>query len=84
MHAPVLPLKPLIEPQFGMTKQQMLDAMGKPESIEMYKKLDDSRYEFDIYIWQYKLPICLVNNKVVGWGSNYYQDHIAPEDIRIK
>jgi hypothetical protein len=82
-------IKPLIEPQFGMTKQQMLDSMGKPDSIELYKKPDDSRFEFDIYVRQYgtgpyKLPICLVKDRVVGWGKSYYEDHISPTDTRIK
>jgi hypothetical protein len=82
-------VKPYTEPQYGMTKMQMLDLLGKPDSIEIYKKSDLSRVEYYIYIRQYeptleKVPVCLINNKVAGWGKSYYEDHVSPDDIRIK
>jgi len=81
--------KPFSEPQYGMTKKQMIDLLGKPESIEIYKKSDLDRIEFYIYVrsngsTQEKVPVCLMNNKIVGWGETYYEDHISPDDTRIK
>jgi len=81
--------KPFTDPQYGMTKAQMIALLGKPESIQIYKKTDETRVEFYIYARQYqssqeKVPICLINNKIVGWGKTYYEDHIDQDDIRIK
>lgn len=82
-------VKPYVEPQFGMTKQQMLDLLGKPESIEIYKELDLTKKEFYFYVKRYqssqlKVPVCLINNKVVGWGKSYYEDHVNSDDLKIK
>ena len=38
-----------------MTKQQMIDLLGKPDSIEIYKKTDLTRVEF--YIYHQAIPI---------------------------
>ena len=81
--------KPFVEPQYGMTKPQMIDLLGKPDSIEIYKKSDETRVEFYIYVRKYgssqtKVPICLIDNKIVGWGKTYYEDHVSPDDIKIK
>ena len=81
--------KPFTEPQYGMTKLQMIDLLGKPESVEIYKKSDDSRVEYYIYVRDYgppedNVPVCVINNKVVGWGKTYYEDHVSGDDIRIK
>lgn len=86
---PVLIERPFVEPQYGMTKMAMLDLLGKPDSIEIYKKTDFSKVEFYIYHIQYqssltKVPVCLINNKVVGWGKSFYEDHVTSDDIRIK
>jgi hypothetical protein len=82
-------VKPFSEPQYGMTKSQMFDLLGKPGSVEIYKKTDLTRVEFYIYVRKYqssqeKVPVCLIDNKVVGWGKSYYEDHVSPDDIRIK
>ena len=82
-------LKPFVEPQYGMKKQQLTDLLGRPESIEIYKKPDQSRQEFYFYLRssdasQDKVPVCLIDNKVVGWGKAYYDDHVSPDDIRIR
>jgi hypothetical protein len=87
-HAPVI-VKPFVDPQYGMTKLQMIALIGKPDSIEIYKKTDQTRVEFYMYERKYqssqeRVPVCLIGNKVVGWGKTYYEDHIAPDDIRIK
>jgi hypothetical protein len=81
--------KSFVEPQYGMTRMQLVDSIGKPQSIEIYKKSDQTQVEYYIYIRQYqssqlKIPICLMDNKVVGWGKTYYEDHISADDVRIK
>ena len=81
--------KPFMEPQFGETKQQLIEMLGRPETIEIYQKPDKTRVEFYIYIRQYqssqvKVPVCVINNRVVGWGKSFYEDHISMEDTRIK
>ncbi len=88
-HTPDLVEKPFVEPQYGMTKLQMTDLLGKPDSIELYKKSNQTRVEFYIYHRQYqssreKVPVCLINQKVVGWGKTFYEDHVSQDDIRIK
>jgi hypothetical protein len=87
--APVNPVKPFDEPQYGMTRQQLVETFGKPDSLEIYQKSDKSRIEFDTYVRVYqssleKVPVCLIDNKVVGWGKTFYEDHISGDDIRIK
>jgi hypothetical protein len=81
-------VKPFVEPQYGMTKLQMLDLLGKPDSIEIYKKSDETRVEYYIYhrnpSSETKVPVCLINGKIVGWGKTYYEDHVSPDDTRIK
>ena len=81
--------KPFMEPQFGETKQQLLETLGRPEVIEVYQKPDKTRIEFYIYTRQYpssqvKVPVCVINNRVVGWGKSFYEDHVSMEDTRIK
>src|SRR5665213_1156169 len=86
-HVPIE--NPFVEPQYGMTKIQMINSIGDPDSIEIYKKSDLTQVEFYMYSRKYqssqeKVPVCLINNKVVGWGKTYYEDHVSPDDIRIK
>jgi len=88
-HAPVLVEKPFVDPQYGMTKLQLIDLVGKPETIEIYKESNQTQKEFYIYIKKYqlteeKVPVCLINNKVVGWGKTFYEDHVSLDDTRIK
>jgi hypothetical protein len=84
-----VPVKPYTEPRYGMTKLQMIDLLGKPDSIEIYKKSDQTRVEYYIYVRNYelpedKVPVCLINNRVVGWGKTYYEDHVSADDTRLK
>jgi hypothetical protein len=72
-----------------MTKLEMIDLLGKPDAIEIYKETNQTRKEFYIYHIEYqssqeKVPVCLINNKVVGWGKTFYEDHVSEDDIRIK
>jgi hypothetical protein len=82
-------IKPFVEPVYGMTKPQMIDMLGTPDTIEIYKKTDLTQVEYYFYHRDYqssrlKVPVCLVNNKVVGWGKSFYEDHVSSDDTRIK
>ena len=82
-------VKSYVEPQYGMTRMQMFDLLGKPDTIEIYKKSDKTLVEFYIYVKKYqssqlKVPVCVIDKKVVGWGKTFYEDHISTDDIRIK
>ena len=86
---PDKPVKPFDEPQYGMTKMQLVDMFGKPDSVEIYQKPDKTRIEFDTYVRVYqtsmeKVPVCLIDNKVVGWGKSFYEDHVSTDYTRIK
>jgi hypothetical protein len=88
-HLPETSVKPFVEPEYGMTKQQLIDSLGQPEAIEIYKKSDETRVEYYIYVRKYqssqlKVPICLINERVVGWGKTFYEDHVSQDDIRIR
>ena len=83
-HVPKRNLKPFVEPHYGMTKPEMLDLLGTPDSIEIYKKIDLTRVEFYMYVRRYKsyqskVPVCLINDKIVGWGKAYYEDHVSQD-----
>jgi hypothetical protein len=82
-------VRPFDEPQYGMTKRQLIDMFGKPDSLEIYQKPDKTRIEFDTYVRIFqtseeKVPVCLIDNKVVGWGKTFYEDHVSPDYVRIK
>ena len=83
-----LQLKPWVEPEYGMTKQQMFDLLGRPDSYEIYKKTDQTRVEYYFYLSNgaspEKIPVCVIDKKVVGWGKTYYEDHVSGDDVRIK
>jgi len=88
-HLPTSMQKPYSEPQYGMTKIKLWALLGQPQEIEVYKKTDLDILEFDIYIRQdqsspERIPIGLLNNKVIGWGKTFYEDHISSDDIRLK
>ncbi|MBF0512280.1 MAG: DUF3192 domain-containing protein [Candidatus Omnitrophica bacterium] len=74
---------------YGMTKMQLIDLLGGPDTLEVYKKSDETKVEFYIYAKTLKsskepMPVCLIDNKVVGWGKSYYEDHVNPTDVRIR
>lgn len=82
-------VKPFDEPQYGMSKRQLIDMFGKPDSLEIYQKPDKTRIEFFTYTRVFqtseqKVPVCLIDNKVVGWGKTFYEDHLSTDYIRIK
>ena len=82
-------VKPFVDPQYGMSKIEMFNLLGKPEKIEIYKETNSTRLEFYFYVRNYQssqesIPVCIINNKVAGWGKTFYEDHVSLDDTRIR
>ncbi len=73
---------------YGMPKQHVLEVLGPPSEKEVYQRKDQRIVEYLIYknfvSYEPKTPICFINNKLVGWGRTYYQDHLNEQDLRLK
>jgi hypothetical protein len=74
--------------QLGMKKQQVLSVLGPPPVRELYKRADRLLIEYLIYTdfqpYEESTPICFINDRVVGWGTTFYQDHVKSDDVRLK
>lgn len=85
---PMLSYQTNTELKPGLTRQQVMGLLGQPPRREVYVKSNQTMVEYLIYpnVNRYELwtPICFINNRVVGWGKNYYEDHVDSDDIRIK
>lgn len=72
----------LMELELGMSKQEVLQLMGKPYSREVFTGQNGEMFDFLLYITQYtysgaipdsdKTPICFRDGKLIGWGWNFY------------
>ena len=79
----------------GQSRQEVLEVMGMPAKREVYQLGNQSVIEFLFYRtsgwsgtdWGDKdyqfTPLAFENNKLVGWGRNYY-DNIVRASIEIK
>ena len=84
----------LMKLEVGMSKQEVIDVMGKPYNREAYTASDGSIREFLIYLTKYTdsgpipdsdtTPICFLNGKVTGWGRNFYISQKQRYEIEIK
>lgn len=74
--------------RIGMSKQQVTSVLGPPNEYERYQKPNTVIVEYLIYryfvAYEEKTPICFIDNKLMGWGSTYYLDHVSSEDKRLK
>lgn len=72
----------------GMTKKEVVSVMGPAPQRELYQKHNMVLVEYLIYPnfsrYEDVTPICFINNKVVGWGRTYYEDHVSDKDLRLK
>lgn len=84
----------LMKIEVGMSKQQVIEIMGQPYNREAYTTPDGSVLEFLIYLTKYTdsgsisdsdtTPICFLNDKVTGWGRNFYIDQKQRYEIEIQ
>ncbi|OGW98308.1 MAG: hypothetical protein A2Z81_04210 [Omnitrophica WOR_2 bacterium GWA2_45_18] len=84
----------LMKLEVSMSKEQVIDIMGQPYNREAYTTPDGSVLEFLIYLTKYTdsgsipdsdtTPICFLNDKVTGWGRNFYISQKQRYEIEIK
>lgn len=84
----------LLKLEVGMSKQEVLDIMGKPYNSEAYSIPNGEMAEFWIYLTKYTdsgsipdsdtTPLCFVNGKLTGWGRNFYISEKKRYEIDIK
>lgn len=83
----------LMKIEISMTKQEVLNIMGTPYRREAYSTPDGKVLDFLLYLTQapgYQIsdnditPVCLVNDKVTGWGRNFYEQQKQRYEIEIK
>ena len=80
----------------GMTKVQVLEAMGPAGKTEAYETKGGGAMEFLFYrtatantIYdplsdKHWTPICIIDGKLKGWGRNFYDDSIKIRKEIIK
>jgi hypothetical protein len=77
----------LLKLNLGMTKEQVINAMGDPYKTEMYQ-IDGKPIEFWLYLTEGRsirdqgisdinfTPLAFSNGTLQGWGRNYYDNEL--------
>ena len=73
----------------GMTSSKVSEVMGKPYKREFYESCEIWFYITD---WQpdgyttldEMTPLVFENDKLIGWGSRYVDEHIKKYELRIR
>jgi hypothetical protein len=63
--------------QVGMTRDEVVATMGKPQIREAYGRTEILIYRTDLLIGPQTVdftPVVLVNGKVTGWGREIYDE----------
>jgi hypothetical protein len=63
--------------QVGMTRDEVISTMGKPQIREAYGKTEFLIYRTDFPVSTGKAdftPVAIVNGKVTGWGRDFYDE----------
>jgi Protein of unknown function (DUF3192) len=61
----------------GMTRDEVIATMGKPQIREAYGKTEFLIYRTDLPVGTQTVdftPVALANGKVTGWGRNIYDE----------
>ena len=87
----------LMNVQIGQSREELLQIMGPPAKREAYQLGNNKVIEFLLYRtagWDNQYlgdtdsqftPIAIENQKVVGWGRNYYDSVVrSAVDVTIK
>lgn len=83
----------LMKLEINMTKEQVVSILGAPYAREVFPGEDDRPIEILVYLTQYtdsgsipdsdKTPVCLIDDKVIGWGRNFY-DRTLHQNIKVE
>lgn len=84
----------LLKLEMGMSKEQVLQVMGKPDLNEAYQSLYGKSVTIFFYYTQRKwsdgnttkdecTPVVFEDGKLVGWGDEFYKNKMEV-DINIK
>ena len=87
--------KAMISLSPGVTKNEVLEMMGQPRKTEFYTSEGDS-----IELWFYLTegttihnkriietnftPLVFEDERLIGWGSRYLDEHIKKYELRIR
>lgn len=69
-----------------LTKNDVLKIMGKPRNTEFYIS-EGSNIELWFYLIEGEtiyVPLLFKNDKLIGWGSRYVDEHIKKYEVRIR
>ncbi len=71
--------------QVGMTRSEVIAAMGSPDKREAYGDTEFLIYRTEIEGPEHLTltPVAIVRGKVAGWGRNYYENAIKA-DVTVK
>ena len=87
--------KAMISLSPGITKNDVVEIMGKPRKTELYISEGDNT-EFWFYLIEGTtihskrlietnfIPLVFENDKLIGWGSRYLDEHIKKYELRIR
>jgi len=87
--------KAMISLSPGITKNDVLEIMGKPRKTELYISKGDN-LEFWFYLTEGTTirnrrmietnftPLVFENGKLIGWGNRHLDEHIEKYELRIR
>lgn len=84
----------LLNLDMGMSKQQVVEVMGKPDLNEAYESLYGKSVVIYFYYTQRKwsdgnvtkdetTPVVFENGKLIGWGDEFYKNKMEV-DVNVK
>lgn len=85
----------LVNLKIGMTKNEVINLMGKPSKTEAYE-IQGKNFEFWLYLTEYEwleystprpeyTPLAFEGGFLKGWGRNYYDQALRiKQEIKIE
>jgi len=76
--------------EVGMSKEQVLDIMGKPRRTEASEKMEVLLYQTEMNYTPHntfekvETPLLFEDGKLIGWGRSFWDDHIKKYELRIR
>ncbi len=73
--------------EIGMTKDQVLSIMGKPQLREADAEMEWWSYQTRLPMYELKdsdlTPVAFEDGKVIGWGKNFWTTKEQKYDVKI-